>query len=268
MSEMGQAILLSVVSHGQAHHVWRLFRDLDDHCQRLSLAVTLTLNIDETLPFGAADFSFPVRIIRNPHPQGFAENHNAAFKASFSEPADYFCVVNPDVRIQGNVFDALTDCLRRESGVGVVAPLVRNLMGGVEDSARLFPTPLTILFKTLGFKEKLLALPDRGCVAVDWVAGMFMLFPGKIFAEMGGFDERYFLYYEDVDICCRLRLAGLKVMLVPGATVIHDARRDSHRRIKYFIWHLTSMLRFFISPVFFRRWRQIRHSRRKEQPGG
>lgn len=261
-------VQVSVVSHGQAHQVWRLLRDLDDHCQCLRFAVSLTLNIDEALPFGTADFSFPVRLIRNPLPKGFAENHNAAFKASFSEPADHFCVVNPDVRIRENVFDMLTDCLRRESGVGVAAPLVRNLMGGVEDSARLLPTPLTILSKTLGFKEKPLALPDRECIAVDWVAGMFMLFPKQVFANMGGFDERYFLYYEDVDICCRLWLAGFKTILVPGATVIHDAQRDSHKKIGYFIRHLTSLLRFFASSVFFRRWWQIRFARRKEHQGG
>lgn len=261
-------IRLSVVSHGQAHHVWRLFRDLDDHCQRLRFAVTLTLNIDETLPFGPADFSFPIQLIRNPRPKGFAENHNAAFKSSLSEPADFFCVVNPDVRIPEDVFDVLMECLKQEKGAGLAAPLVRDPSGSVEDNARALPTPLIILSKALGFKEKPLALPDRNCIAVDWVAGMFMLFPARVFAEMGGFDERYFLYYEDVDICCRLQLAGHKVMLAPSVAVIHDAQRDSHRRIKYFAWHLASMLRFFTSPVFFRRWRQIRFSRRQEQQGG
>jgi len=160
------------------------------------------------------------------------------------------------------------ECLKQEKGAGVAAPLVKDLSGRVEDSARTLPTPIKILSKAIGFKESPLAAQDQGCIAVDWVAGMFMLFPTKVLNEIGGFDERYFLYYEDVDICCRLRLAGLKAMLVPGTTVIHDARRDSRRKSKYFAWHLISMLRFFTSPVFFRRWWQIRLSRRKEQQGG
>jgi GT2 family glycosyltransferase len=86
----------------------------------------------------------------------------------------------------------------------------------------------------------------------DWVAGMFMLFCGDAFRRMGGFDEKYFLYYEDVDLCARIRLAGWRVAVCPTVTAIHDARRASHRSMRYFRWHLTSILRYFMSPVFFR----------------
>jgi hypothetical protein len=79
---------------------------------------------------------------------------------------------------------------------------------------------------------------------------MFMLFPARVYAAVGGFDERYFLYYEDVDLCCRLRLAGHEVFLAPEAVAVHDGRRDSHRRPGYFLRHLQSMARFFLSPSY------------------
>jgi N-acetylglucosaminyl-diphospho-decaprenol L-rhamnosyltransferase len=84
----------------------------------------------------------------------------------------------------------------------------------------------------------------------DWVAGIFMFFPSQVFTEMNGFDERYFLYLEDVDLCSRLRLAGYKIVLDPRVLVIHNARRDSHANWQYFKWHIFSGMRFFSSTIF------------------
>jgi GT2 family glycosyltransferase len=87
---------------------------------------------------------------------------------------------------------------------------------------------------------------------------MFMLFPCHVFQDLKGFDERYFLYYEDVDICARMSLAGVRVALCPDIRVFHHAQRSSHRNMKYLKWHLASMLRFFTSPVY----RQLKRLRR------
>jgi len=82
------------------------------------------------------------------------------------------------------------------------------------------------------------------------VAGFFMLFRSAAFRSLGGFDERYFLYYEDFDLCCRLRAAGHAIAWVPQARVVHDARRTSHRNARYLVWHASSVLRFFSSPAY------------------
>jgi hypothetical protein len=87
-------------------------------------------------------------------------------------------------------------------------------------------------------------------VTADWVAGMFMLFPRTVFAQLNGFDEDYFLYYEDVDLCGRLALAGWRVVVCPASRVVHHAQRSSHRSLTYLRWHITSMLHFFLSPVY------------------
>ena len=85
-----------------------------------------------------------------------------------------------------------------------------------------------------------------------------MVFPSEIFGKLGGFDERYFLYYEDVDLCGRLRLRGHEVVLNPKAQVIHHAQRSSHGNLRYMAWHLRSMARFFLSPVYWRLRRRTR----------
>jgi len=79
----------------------------------------------------------------------------------------------------------------------------------------------------------------------EWVAGMFMLFHSEDFARLKGFDERFFLYYEDVDICVRAWRDGLKVAACPRVSVVHDARRDSRRSLPHLRWHLASMARYF-----------------------
>ena len=72
-----------------------------------------------------------------------------------------------------------------------------------------------------------------------------MLFRSEAFAELKGFDEKFFLYYEDVDVCIRAWNRGLRVLACPRVSVIHDARRDSRRSLRHLRWHVASMRRFF-----------------------
>ena len=239
---MSTPITVSLVSHGQGSMVETLVAQL----RRLpDIRIILTLNIPESLGIHEDE---RVRIVRNPSPKGFGDNHNAAFQLAEGQ---WFCVMNPDIRLIGNPFPDLLGCLA-DPGVGVAAPLVLGVQGDIEDSARCFPSPLRILCKAWGgCRGSDYAMTDRP-VYPDWVGGMFMLFRASVFEKAGGFDERFFLYYEDVDLCARLRLLGHEVILCPSAKVVHHARRSSHRNLRYLRWHLGSMLRFFFSPVYWR----------------
>jgi hypothetical protein len=222
----------------------------------IAVTLTLTLNIEETLPFDPAIFPFPVRIVQNSIPKGFGANHNAAFR-EFQSDSAYFCVVNPDIRFNKTPFPTLLSGLQNPS-VGVVGPVVVGVGGELEDSARHFPTPFKILCKAVGRCRANDYVVKDEPVYPDWIGGMFMLFPRPVFKLLDGFDQRYFLYYEDVDLCARLKLCGYEVMICPDARVIHEARRDSHRKLKYLKWHLSSMVRFFCSVIFLKVfWRSV-----------
>lgn len=241
-------VSISIVSHAQIDLVSLLLQDIETHCTNTSLELILTLNLDETLPFRPDSFSFPVQVVRNTSPMGFAANHNQAFTHASGQ---YFCVMNPDIRLTSNPFPPLLACLK-DQAIGVAAPLVLSANGAIEDSARRFPSPLKILCKFFGkCKGSDYAIKDEP-IYPDWAGGMFLLFPCRIFEALGGFDQRYFLYYEDVDLCARLRLLGHEVALVPLARVVHHAQRSSHRNFRYLRWHLRSMARFFLSPVYWR----------------
>lgn len=241
----GREITFSVVSHGQGNLVVELLKDLDETGAGLSLAeVLVTCNLPEDYEFKLR--SAPLKVIVNSQPKGFGENHNAAFKQCLTE---FFCVANPDIRLNANPFPALLQRIISDQ-TGVVGPRVKNLQDELEDSARPFPNMLSLLKKLVGKKDVSSYSPSAIPDFPDWVAGMFMFFNAKAFAEIGGFDERYFLYYEDVDVCARLHSSGWRIGYCRDAEVIHDARRDSHRKLRYLLWHLSSMLRFFFSSAY------------------
>lgn len=208
----------------------------------------VTSNLPETLPFDPSEYAFPVSIHVNAVPMGFSSNHNQAFAMSTGQ---FFCVLNPDIRLLEDPFPALMACLKR-ADIGVAAPKIVDKLGEVADSARRFPTPLKILCKAFGGCKGSDYLVQGDKIFPDWVGGMFMLFPREVFGMLAGFNQRFFLYYEDVDLCARLRLQGYEVALCPEISVIHDARRDSHRKLRFLRWHLTSMLRYFCSLTFFK----------------
>lgn len=234
-------ISISIVSHGQGQLVTALLDDLVPIARVAPLEVILTNNIADTaisaLPEGLSG-----QIIDNPAPLGFGHNHNNALARA---RGTHFCVMNPDIRLSNNPFPVLLHEVD-QADVGVVAPAILSAGLDVEDSARRFPTPWSLLRRRAGGEDgRYIYALGQSPFAVDWVAGMFMLLRREAFSAVGGFDQRYFLYCEDVDLCARFWRSGRKVVLCPQATAIHDARRDSHRKLKFLRWHMASYVRFF-----------------------
>jgi N-acetylglucosaminyl-diphospho-decaprenol L-rhamnosyltransferase len=234
---------LSIVSHGQGALVAQLLDDLarlDDG----SFSVVLTLNLpeDET---GLDRYPGMVsKVIRNPHPRGFGANHNGAFAAA--APTPFFGVLNPDLRLKTLPLQALARALVDNAAAGVAAPLVRSPEGGVDDSVRRFPSVARLARRVLLRQRAPDYDPAQGLQTVDWAAGMFLLFARDAYAGVGGFDERYFMYLEDTDICRRLARQGRATLWQPSAEVVHAARRASRRSLRHLSWHLKSALRFLL----------------------
>ena len=173
-------------------------------------------------------------------PLGFGANHNQAFLYSQSV---YFVIVNPDIRATELSLNTLILPFSNLK-LGACAPLVLDSTGCIEESARSFPTAFSILKKVFkGGNHRQIYYSYT--TDVDWLAGMFIVFRSKAFLEVSGFDaNRFYMYYEDVDICRRLHKAGWFVKLQPAAKVVHDAQKTSHKNFKYFRWHVTSLLRY------------------------
>lgn len=247
-------LLISIVSHNHGSQVEKLLGDIESYCKDGSISVIITVNTDEILPFNPENYPFPVKLIVNEKARGFAANHNQAFKMQGSR---YFCVLNPDVRLLSDPFAELIKGLSDDE-VGVVAPLITSSNGRVEDNTRYLPLPGRLHLRLFWRKNEYLI--KDSVVEIDWAAGMFLIFNSELFQRIKGFDEKFFLYCEDIDICTRVWLSGRKVVWLTSVRVVHDAQRSSRRKFKYLIWHITSYLKLFSSGVYYKRLMQKKGS--------
>lgn len=231
-------ISVSIVSHGHGHMLSALLLKILEFPEVKQ--VILTLNIPEPLNLLSDS---RVQIIHNQSSLGFGANHNNAFKIA---KYPYFCVLNPDITFANNPFPRLLESFSAVN-IALIAPVVKNFEGNIEDSIRHFPTPYAIAARHfLSLKHPYLFLEGDSNFSAEWVAGMFMLFRSSAFAQIYGFDERYFMYVEDADICTRLWMAGFRVIVCPDVAVIHDARRASRSSLQHLRWHIASLLRYFV----------------------
>lgn len=235
-------ITVSIVSHKHGKMVQTLLDQLclcKDHIGK----IVVTFNVPERIMFRYDKYPFEVCILENKKPKGFGANHNQAFRYCKTK---YFCVMNPDINIIENPFLTLLSSIN-SSNIDIIAPLVVDSNGNVEDSARTFPTPWGLFKKAVGcYYDSIYNNKTNQKIGYpDWIAGMFMLIDANCFKTLSGFDESYFLYYEDVDLCLRAWRSGMTVALCNGVRVIHDASRESHRNLKFFMWHLKSVVLFF-----------------------
>ena len=229
----------SVVSHGQMRLVNTLIADLVRHAGPQLTRLVVTLNVPEVEPVRAHGTPFQIITLCNDRARGFGTNHNRAFQHCTT---GWFAVLNPDLRLSDDALGRLLAA--REPQDGVIAPLIFNADGTPADAARRVPTPLQVAGRRLRRQ------PHGPDPDFDWLAGMCLLLNSEAFRSLGGFDERYHLYCEDTDLCLRMQLAGWRLRHVTGVKLVHDARRDSHRSMRYLGWHITSLLRLWTSRVF------------------
>lgn len=243
---------ISVVSHGHADFIESLLEDIL-RLQREDLEVIITWNLtSESTSFAEKFPGLQIREIRNRLPAGFGQNHNKAFASSVGKN---FVVLNPDISLERDPFEPILRTLQQCDHC-ICAPTIIGPDSKIEDSARHFPSPLSLTAK---LAAKILRrdmhvekIPDLGSLlAPDWIAGMFMAMPRQVFQGLGGFNEKYHLYYEDVDLCARARLSGIDIYVIKEAVAIHHAQRSSHREFRFLKWHLQSALRFFLSRAYF-----------------
>lgn len=178
-----------------------------------------------------------VTCVPNPGNTGFAAGVNLAARHS---TAPYLLLLNPDAVLEGPVTSVLSEWLTRHQSVAVVGPRVLNIDGSVQPSARRFPGLSTVFggrstWLTRQFPRNWLSernLPGRDSdapVVVDWIAGSCLMTRRDVFDRIGGFDEGFFLYWEDADYCRRAMDAGFRSVYLPRVAVRHVGGRSADR---------------------------------------
>lgn len=188
---------------------------------------------------------------------GFGHNNNIVFEYCCSERGmtvdDYFIVLNPDVVITSNQIEQLiNDMILNDVKLSAINLFKDTDCTIYDNSIRKFPSLIQFTKSFLGLGNS--SILDKSKVLtpmqVDWAAGSFLAFKASHYAELGGFDENYFMYCEDIDICYRSHLIGERVTYFPEIKALHLAKHANRRLFsKHFYWHLTSVLRFLFTKM-------------------
>lgn len=154
----------------------------------------------------------------------------------------FVVLINPDSVVEKSLFDEAIDFIEANPGIGIIGPRVLDSNGGIQGSARSFPTPLTALFGRQSLftrlfphnrvtQANLLAHQSDGItpMPVDWVSGACMLVRRSAIDQTGLFDERFFMYWEDADWCHRMKDMNWEVVYFPRATVLHYVGKSSNK---------------------------------------
>ncbi len=189
---------------------------------------------------------------------GFAFGNNAAIgDALRSQPRpDFVLLLNPDTVVRPGASEALVRFMAAHPRVGIAGSRLEDSDGKKQCSAHRVHSPLSQLLEgaRLGLLSRLFAghvtsPPVRDEPhACDWVSGASMMIRREVFTSIGMFDEAYFLYFEEVDFCCRAKRAGWDVWYVPTSRVVHlegeaTGIRGKQRRAPYWF---ASRRRFFV----------------------
>ncbi len=195
-------------------------------------------------------------LLENDRPRGFAANVNRGVRAT---SADYVIVSNPDAVAAPDAVDELVAFAERHPRAGILGPEMRYPDGRWQPSRRRFPTvggtlvrrtPLRLLFPPDRHQRLHYQLDDQPTepTPADWLLGGFLLVRRTAFDELGGFDEGFRLYGEDIDLAYRAHRAGWDRWLVPSAKVVHKyhAVIDERFLTRRTWWHLRGMVRFVL----------------------
>jgi len=196
------------------------------------------LVVDNASTDGSSDYVWEfaprARVLRNEVNVGFGRGINQGVTAS---RAPFILIMNPDCRLEPGAVATMRAELEARPRCAIVGLRVLDPDGSEQGSARGDPDMLTGLFGRTGPLRHLLpsaavsrrnvVSTGRESVTVDWVSGACMLVRRSAFEEVGGFDPRYFLYWEDADLCRRLRARGYEIRYVPGATAVHQVGHSS-----------------------------------------
>lgn len=181
--------------------------------------------------------TFPnVQVIANTENRGFTGGNNQGLAAA---TGDFLLLLNPDTEIVGDALPRMVEYLRTHPGVGMLGPQLLNPDGSVQSSRRRFPT-LPVLFLESTWLEKLAPRkslchyyakeqPDNLVQDVDWITGAAMLTRREVVAQVGGMDEGFFMYSEELDWCRRIREVGWRVVYFPEARVVHHEGKSSEQ---------------------------------------
>ncbi|MCG9757478.1 glycosyltransferase family 2 protein, partial [Shewanella insulae] len=189
----------------------------------------------------------------SPSNPGYGASHNIGIKFSISNDVEFHLVCNLDTTFNEQCLEVLqASCFERN--VGLVVPLIRYSNGMIQLSNKLIPTPFDLLVRFLApkswfvkrrtkFQLEFTGYKDK--FEVPYVSGCFMFFKTLVFKEVGLFDERFFMYPEDIDISRRVFSSSFKVLFNPEVEIVHEYEGATYKSKKMAFVHAYNIIKYF-----------------------
>jgi N-acetylglucosaminyl-diphospho-decaprenol L-rhamnosyltransferase len=251
----GPDLAVVVVNYNTGHYLARCVGSALESAgdARLEVVVIDNASVDGSAEHAAAEHP-DIQLVRNDRNRGFAAAANQGIRAT---TAPFVLLLNPDAEVLSGTLGGFVKVARDHARAGAIGPLVRDPDGGIYPSARKVPT----LGEALGHaflgpfvpnrfsRSYTMAEWDRRTErSVEWVSGSCVLLRREALDRVGLFDEGYFMYVEDVDLCTRLRRAGWEIRFSPELEVLHigGVSTGGYRSRRMTLEHSRSIYRYFV----------------------
>lgn len=249
-SSKQRKLYLSVISHGHESLIVKL-----DALKRLNRHENITVICCDNLPSpGLATYceQHLIDYVSTDKSQGFAYNNNRNFLRAVAlgmEPEDYFILYNPDVDISDEHLGALlSECQVQDLSLATIDLRLSEDHTLSDDNLRCYPNFVTFV-KNYCFRDRSTVVDKTNhrqeVKKPFWASGAFLLFNARLYAELRGLDERFFLYCEDVDVCRRALAINQPVQYLSSVRAVHYRQCKSRRFLsREFFLHVKSVLQY------------------------
>ena len=185
---------------------------------------------------------------------GYGSGHNIAIKKAIEYNSTYHVILNPDIYFENGTIESIYDYAMRNSSIGLIMPKILYPTGETQYLCKLLPTPYDLFARRfIPFKSYVekktnlyeLKFTDYNTIMdVPSLSGCFMFIKMDILKQVGGFDERFFMYAEDMDLCRRIGEVS-RTVYYPLVTVYHEYAKESYENIKLLKYHIQSIIKYF-----------------------
>ena len=197
-----------------------------------------------------------IKYIFNNSNKGFGAGHNIVLQKLIeeNEKSEFHLMINADVFFEENTIEKIIAYMRKNSDIGQIGPKIYKSNGEINRSCRLLPTPLNLIFRRFFPVKSIVEKMDysyemkwydyKSIIEVPILSGCFIFVRTDILKDIGVFDERYFMYMEDYDLCRRIG-KKYKVVFYPKVNIVHEHGKASYKSRKMMIIHIKSAIKYF-----------------------
>jgi len=197
-----------------------------------------------------------IKYIFNNSNKGFGAGHNIVLQKLIeeNEKSEFHLMINADVFFEENTIEKIIAYMRKNSDIGQIGPKIYESNGEINRSCRLLPTPLNLIFRRFFPVKSIVEKMDysyemkwydyKSTIEVPILSGCFIFVRTDILKNIGVFDERYFMYMEDYDLCRRIG-KKYKVVFYPKVNIVHEHGKASYKSRKMMIIHIKSAIKYF-----------------------